>query len=287
MIDLSALPPPLAVEPLSAATIRDAMLTAFNAAMLDQDPDWTDIGPSDPAYRLIEVFAYRELMLRQRVNDAVKAVLIATSTGADLAQLVALLDVDATGLTDQRVRSAWFDALHQLSTAGPAGAYRGLARTVPGIRDAIATRPSAGLVRVILLAEFEASDGTPIGNGTPTTEQVAAVQALLSDEDRRPLTDTVESVAATIVEYAIVARVQLEPDPGPDRTAVIAEAQASAVAYAKQRRSFGRAVTLDTLKAALVVPGVERVFIDSLTEDVITSEHQVPYAAAVTVTEAT
>ena len=48
---------------------------------------FTALVESDPAWTILEVAAYRELLLRQRINDASRAVMLAFATGADLEHL--------------------------------------------------------------------------------------------------------------------------------------------------------------------------------------------------------
>src|SRR5690606_17245852 len=64
-VDLSRLPPPDVVQALDYETIL-AELQVDLAARL---PDFDAFLESDPAIKLLEIVAYRELLLRQRVND--------------------------------------------------------------------------------------------------------------------------------------------------------------------------------------------------------------------------
>lgn len=61
-VDLSQLPAPSVVETLDFETILQAMLDD----LLARDPDFSALVESDPAYKILEVAAYRELLLRQR-----------------------------------------------------------------------------------------------------------------------------------------------------------------------------------------------------------------------------
>src|SRR5574343_704490 len=89
MINLELLPFPGIVEVLDFEEIRDAMLTDLQA----RDPAFSAILPSDPAYKVIEVCAYREVLIRQRVNDATQGVMLAYATGSDLDQIGANFEV--------------------------------------------------------------------------------------------------------------------------------------------------------------------------------------------------
>jgi len=88
-IDLSKLSPPNVVEQLDYEVILSAMI----ADLIVRDPVFTALVESDPAYKILEVAAYRELLLRQRVNDAAKAVMLAFAGRADLDQIGANFNV--------------------------------------------------------------------------------------------------------------------------------------------------------------------------------------------------
>ena len=88
-IDLSQLPAPSIIEQLDFETILDEILADF----LARDPSHTAPLESDPAYKILEVAAYRELLLRQRVNDGARGVMLAYAVGSDLDQIGANFSV--------------------------------------------------------------------------------------------------------------------------------------------------------------------------------------------------
>lgn len=84
MIDLSKLPAPKLIEELDYEAILSEMRTKMRALC----PEWTGYElESDPANKILEVAAYREMLLRQRVNEAARGVMIAFAQGSDLDQL--------------------------------------------------------------------------------------------------------------------------------------------------------------------------------------------------------
>ncbi len=91
MIDLSRLPSPDIIEELDYEKILEAMKDALSTAL----PEWTarDL-ESDPAVKVLEVAAYRELLLRQRMNEAARALMIAYSLRSNLDQLGANFGVE-------------------------------------------------------------------------------------------------------------------------------------------------------------------------------------------------
>ena len=89
-IDLSKLPAPQLIEELDYESILSQMRTK----MREICPEWTGYElESDPANKILEVAAYREMLLRQRVNEAARGVMIAFATGSDLDHLAAFYGV--------------------------------------------------------------------------------------------------------------------------------------------------------------------------------------------------
>ena len=288
-IDLSTVPAPNVVEALSYETILAAMLADLQA----RDPAFTALVESDPAYKILEVAAYRELLIRQRVNDGARAVMLAYATGSDLENLSALFGVtrktldegDATALppipptfeTDAALRYRTQLALEGLSTAGPIGAYQFHALSVDGVKDAGIQGPPDTDPGEVLVTILSAT-----GSGTAGSPLIAAVDAALNAEDVRPLTDQVTVQSATIVSYEVIATLYIPT--GPDPTAVQTAALASVQAYVESRHRVGLDVRLSGLYAALHVGGVERVTLSApgIVADLVTTAVQAPYCTDVT-----
>lgn len=86
MIDISKLTAPKIIEELDYETI----LNSYKAKLIELLPSWTaSVLESDPANKILEVAAYREMLLRQRVNEAARAVMVAFASGSDLDHLAA------------------------------------------------------------------------------------------------------------------------------------------------------------------------------------------------------
>lgn len=292
-IDLSTVPAPNIVEALSYEVILAAML----ADLRERDPAFSALVESDPAYKILEVAAYRELLIRQRVNDGARAVMLATSTGADLENLGALFGVtrktldegDATALppvpptyeTDAALRYRIQLALEGLSTAGPVGAYEYHALSVDGVKSVGIQGPPDTDPGDVLVTILSAD-----GDGTAAAPLIAAVDAVLNDEDVRPLTDNVTVQSASIVAYEIIATLYISP--GPDPEAVRTNALASVTAFAADRHSVGSDVRLSALYAALHVGGVERVTLSApgIVADLIISAEEAAFCTDITLSTA-
>lgn len=296
-IDLSNLPAPAVVETLSFETILAAMLADLQA----RDPAFTALVESDPAYKVLEVAAYRELILRQRINDAAKAVMLPYAVGADLDNLAALVNVQRKTLvaanpnafpptaavmesdTDLRYRVQL--AFEGISTAGPSGSYQFHALSISTIKDAAVAGPptvAAGNVRVTILSRnATASLGA-------STAEVAAVAAALNAEDVRPLTDNVTVQAATIVPFTL--NLTLYVMAGWDAAVAKATAEANLQAYAASVQRVGAEVRISGIYGAAHVAGVERVVLNSvsgsLTADLIISDVQASFLNGLTVATA-
>ncbi|MBB4267356.1 baseplate assembly protein [Roseospira visakhapatnamensis] len=283
-IDLSRLTAPDVVEALDFERIVSAMKADFVARF----PDFTADLESDPAIKVLEVAAYRELVLRARVNDAAKAVLLAHAGGSDLDHLAALVgtarreiaeatDTEPAVLeSDDELRARAQLAWEALSVAGPEGAYLYHALAADGrVRDARVDSPTPGTVVVTLLARD--------GDGSAPDDLVDAVQAYLSAEDRRPLTDTVVVDGATIVPWRLEA--VLHCYPGPASAPVIEAAHQAAEATVARLHALGHDVTRSALFAALHRPGVQRVDLTSPAADIVVAPAEAPHCTAIVITE--
>ena len=90
VIDLSKLPIPKVIEELDYEQLFQEYLQDFTS----RDRDYDALVESDPAIVLLETMAYRELLLRKRINEAATASLLAFATGSDLDQIVAEYGVE-------------------------------------------------------------------------------------------------------------------------------------------------------------------------------------------------
>lgn len=258
-IDLSGLAPPDIIETLD----YEAIVTAMRNDLVERFPLIAGVIDleSEPARKLIEAFAYRELRLRARINDAARAVLLASSWGSNLDHLGALFATARQPVeTDDRFRRRIQLAPEAFSVAGPEGAYQYHALTVaPWARDVSAVSHRPGVVRVTVLKE-----GT---NPTPTLAEREAVRLHLKDEAIRPLTDVVEVMAPAIRRTRIAAKLTLYP--GPDGELVRQRALAAVTAWVEKNRMLGMNLRRSALYAALHQEGVHSVELVSPAEDLV------------------
>jgi phage-related baseplate assembly protein len=148
-LDLSRLPPPMVVEQLSYEAIRAAIVDQLVAELPAFDATVT----SDPAVKVLEVVAYREMLIRQQFNERARQVMLAYATGSNLDQLGALLDVGRLeGEADTAYRARIQLAPEAFSVAGPASAYRFYALSAaPTIADASVAAPRPDDIRAVVM----------------------------------------------------------------------------------------------------------------------------------------
>lgn len=261
-IDLEKLPSPDVIETIDFETILSEMVADFKLAAPDIDIDLE----SDPTYKIFEISAYRELILRARINDAARAVMLAYAENNDLDHIGALFEVERQVVvegddsvtppidpvleTDSRFRSRIQLSFEGISTAGPVGSY--LFHTLNAdsrVKDVDVSSPSPGDVVVTVLSSED--------QGIPSEAVLTAVELVLNSESIRPLTDHVTVVEPDIINYAIEAELILFE--GPDSEVVRLLAQSKSEEYASDRHRLGHDITLSGVYAALHQPGVQKV----------------------------
>jgi phage-related baseplate assembly protein len=287
-IDLAKLPAPAVVEALD----YEAILAEMKADLVSRAPELAAVLAleSEPMVKLLEVCAWRELLIRARVNDAARAVMLATATGADLDNLAALFGVErlivdpgdplaTPPVPETRESDAVFRARAQLalegfSTAGPVGAYTFHALSADAmVKDVYVDSPNPGEVRVTVLSHE--------GDGTPSAPVLAAVAAALNAQDVRPLCDLVNVQAATIVTYTLDAAIEVLD--GPDPALVLAASLAAVTGYVDGAHALGRDITLSGLYAALHQPGVSRVTLTAPAAEVAVAATEAAFCASLAV----
>lgn len=288
-VNLSQLPPPDVIEVLDFEAIFSAMLADLQA----RDPIFSALVESDPAYKILEVAAYRELLLRQRINDAAKSVMLALATGADLDQIAANYNVqrlvidagDALAVppvpptyeADADFRDRILLSLEGYTTAGSVGAYQFHALSADSdVKDvAVASPPLVpGQVNVAILSRT--------GNGAAATPLVDTVSAALSADVVRPLCDTVVVQSAGIVNYSITAVLTLYPGVGQETA--LAAAQTAVQTYTGNMHRIGRDITRSGLFAALHQPGVQNVSMTAPAADLVIAWNEAAWCTGINVT---
>jgi phage-related baseplate assembly protein len=172
----------------------------------------------------------------------------------------------AANETDAHLRARIQAAPNQFSVAGPNNAYRFFTLGVsPSIIDVSVVSPNPGTVNVyILLGPITAQPANAPNNAAiASAALVAEVQAKLSSNDVRPLTDTVNVLAVTEVDYAITGTVTLYADADPTAATTAVNNAATAFAIALGSRIQRDIVPSQIVEALQSVAGVYEVVLTS------------------------
>ncbi|WNO10438.1 baseplate J/gp47 family protein [Teredinibacter sp. KSP-S5-2] len=280
-IDLEKLPAPDVIETLDFETIFSALLAELTEAY----PEFSADVESDPAYKILQVSAYRELMLRAEINDRIKALLLAYARGANLDHIVAsyyrlqreiVSPGDESAIPpvapkyedDDRLRYRSQLSYEGYSTAGPEGSYifHALAAS-PLVKDASVQSPTPGVVVVTVLS----NDGA----GIASDALLQTVNAHLNDKTIRPLTDQVLVQSAEVIPFTVEAELILFS--GPDESVVEQAALIALDDYLNARHRLGHDITLSGMYAALHQPGVQQVNLLSPAQNILVQRSQVAW----------
>ncbi len=251
-INLSELPKPNVIETLNFETILQSMITDFIA----RNPDFTALLESDPAYKIFEASAYREMLLRSRINNAAHATMLAFATGSDLENLGALFNIARRIMTianneeipptkavfesDESLRKRILLSLEAVTTAGSAGSY--IFHTLNSdvnVVDCAVNSPSPGVVEIAILT---ANDANKI-------EVKSNVENILNSDNVRPLTDNISVQLASVSDYEVTANISLKSGVSSD--AVINSARFALQNYAAQCYKIGATVAVSGIYSAL------------------------------------
>ena len=279
-VDLAQLPPPQIIEALDFEVILADVKAVMIAAFPDEQQASVAAAlklESEPLTILAQVIAYRELMLRQRINEGAAACMLSHSVSTDLDNLAGnlnterLVRIPATETTDAEMESDTAlrlraqSAFEGLSVAGPTGAYEYFAKSASGkVADARATSPSPAVVVVSILSTE--------GDGTASDELIATVNDTLSADDKRPVADRLTVQSAEIVNYEIDALLYLYP--GPESEPILSAADDALRAWLAEQGKIGRDVARSAIMAALHVQGVQRVVLLNPPEDIVIDDTQ-------------
>lgn len=288
VIDLSQLPPPEVVEPLDFETILSAMVADLRV----RHPAFDALVESDPAFKVLEVAAYRELLLRARINDAAKAVMLPYATGPDLDNLGSYWNVARQVITPEDAdtvpptpavleEDAAFRRRIQLgmegqTNAGTRGAYIYQALSADGeVKDATVSSPGPGDVAVTILSRST--------DGTPSDELMSRVTDHLMRDDVRQLTDALAINKATVSRYRVRADIYVQSGPGADQ--VMNAARDAVQAFVATRHRLGAIVPVSGIYGALQQAGVSRVVLHEPAADLTPTAEQAVYCSAIELTQ--
>jgi len=297
-IDLSAYAPPDAITPLSYEAELAARKAAFLTSFQDRGASEAELAEMtailnyefEPIVALLEQDAFRDLTMIARINDKVRAVLLASAERNDLDHigityyresrrvLIAAANTDdgvAVMEDDATYRQRLALAPESWSAAGPEGAYLYYGLSASGdVLDIAVYSEDEGVikapgVRVALLKQGNIAADAPL---------IQTVKTALSRKEIRPIGDQIVVEAAAPLPYAV--NITLQCRPGASSAMIVAAARAGIEAYCSGRFRWagdtavgpvwliGRRIRVATLAAVARVDGVEEVIVNGPGADV-------------------
>lgn len=284
LTNLSKLPLPNVVELLDFETLynqRKEKFISLYPVEQQREVAKTLQYESEPIVKLLQESAYYELILRQRINEASCALMIAHSKHNDLDNLGANFNVyrlivqpaDDTVTpaiseikeSDDDFRMRIHAAFEGLSVAGPRAAYEFYARSADGrVLDAAAESPSPACVTLAILARDN--------NGIASDELIEIVKKAVNHDDRRPVADRVTVKSVELISYQINAKLYLYP--GPESEPIKKTALENLQNYITERHRIGRRINRSAIISALHVVGVQRVELLVPAHDILINREQ-------------
>lgn len=229
--------------------------------------------PADPAYRVVLACAYREMLIRQEMNEQAKGLTLAHAFGSQLDHIGVTYyrNPDGSpilrraGELDDDYRARLQESPEGLSVAGPEGAYRFHARNASQeVKDVSVDSPQPCEIDLFVLGRT--------GDGQAGPALLQAVDTYL--KPFRPFGDRVRVRSAEIVRYALNATVSVSSELDPAMALEIAAKRAKA--YVAQMHKLGGQVVRSAVDAALTVEGVTEVVLNGW-QDIRCSKSQAPY----------
>jgi len=293
-VDFSQLAPPDMIETIDYEVILDQRKNdLINKYTGDEKAQITEVlnRESEPLTKFLEENAYRETVLRNRINTSARATLLAFATGNDLDQIGAnfnvkrliIIPADITKTppipavyeSDDAFRERIQLAFDTLSVAGPEAAYKKIARDSDGrVGDVTVVSPQPAYITLTVL---QADSQT----GSASPELIQIVKNAANEEDKRPIGDRVTVQSAEIINYSIDAKLFIGKDP--EAATLLQQAIKNVNDYATKQKRLGRSIRLSAIYAALHIDGVSRVELNSPTTDVVLTPYQASFCTNISV----
>lgn len=211
MFDISKIATPHAIDVLDYEEILQSrknkfleLLTVEQATIFAERLNYE----SEPILKLLEENAYLELLLRQKINNNYKAVLLAFAKSTDLDALAVNYGVTRKLLEpanlnsnppklavfedDEDLRKRCFLSFESLTNAGTIESYKFHTLNADSqVKDCFISSPNPCEIKIYLLSN--------LGDGTASSNLCLKVKNYLNQEDKRPLGDRLEVVSCQIV----------------------------------------------------------------------------------------
>ncbi|WP_353285056.1 baseplate J/gp47 family protein [Wolbachia endosymbiont (group A) of Beris morrisii] len=248
---------PNIIEPLNFEEIFSRM----KEELVSRDESFTALVESDPAIKILEVAAWRELLLRERINEAARSNLLKFASGEELDNLAEFYGVERereNGEKDERFRKRIKAKIIGWSTGGSKEHYRFQALSADSrVKDALVESKVPGSVEISILSTKLST------NGIASEELLDIVRKRVTRDDIRVLTDTITVVGCNIIEINIHSRISIK------RPDIVETVKKRFIEKFESTKRLGWKVTRSWIIANLFMEGVENVELIEPREDVV------------------
>lgn len=268
MTDISQLAPPEFIA-------RDADVITAELIAEYESLSGKTLYPAQADRLMIDVIAYREMLIRTQINEAAKQNLIAFANGVMLDYLGDFFGVvRLDGETDEQLRRRVRLAPESYATTGSKQAYifHGLS-TDASIIDCEAVRGGSGKVFIYILT----------ADGAPSEELIQAVMDNTSAEKKRPLSDVVQVIAGEELDVKLVVKVTPLASANPQL--ILATATTKLNSYADRlKKKLGQDVVPSQIINELSSNGVWQISVVSPAQTIIVEPWQLANFTDITIT---
>ncbi|MDG7056603.1 MAG: baseplate J/gp47 family protein [Wolbachia endosymbiont of Penenirmus auritus] len=237
----------------------EEIFSRMKEELVRRDANFTALEESDPAIKILEIAAWRELLLRQMINEAARSNILKFATGKNLDTLAEFYGVERQeGEDDERFRKRIKARIVGWSTGGSKEHYRYHAMSADvRVKDALVESKVPGSVRISVLSTELST------NSIVSEELLEVVRKRVNSDNIRVLTDTIEVVGCNIIEIDIHSKISIR---SPD---VIEMVKKQFIEKFESTKRLGWSVTRSWIIANLFVEGVENVELIEPREDVV------------------
>ena len=250
--ELAILPKPEIIEELDFEAILKRMLDKLRANYRNSGLSYTvERLRYDPQIIQLETASYSEMLLRQRVNEAVRSQMLPFAYGGDLDILASFYDVNRMFTeSDERLRTRIVLAIQGRSTGGTEPRYKFIAMSAD-VRVADAVVYTIGRDPTIHVAIFSTDF-----SGVADPHLIEKVQTALHQPAVRMVNDIIKVASAAQNVIHIEADIWLLPQS--PQTIVAAAEKSLRDAWSKSM-ALGRDLTLAWWVSKLMIEGIHRV----------------------------
>ncbi|CAM3967116.1 baseplate assembly protein [Pseudoalteromonas byunsanensis] len=275
LLDMSKVPLPDTITELDF----EQKLSQLKGRLLSQYPQYAEAlsFESEPMQVMLEMMAYQQLLFDGKLNDAIKANMLASAKGNDLDAIAARYNLARQdNETDERFKRRIQMVFEGLNTAGSRQAYQFHALSADTrVKDVYVISPEPCDIHLTVLSHEQ--DGQPSDDLLNTLYSYFGLNADGSMSNHaskvRPLGDRVAIVGPVTKKFALEVAINIAP--GPAASVVAQTVKAALNQYLAQQSLLGRDINQMGLFAALNQSGVESGRIISPADDIQVAANEV------------